>query len=74
MDIKMINETITPLEKNKIVAEVKEKVVTSSGCCGGAPVRDETACCQLDEEKKSESDTGCGCNTPEVLQVRSSCC
>lgn len=70
----MINETITPLEKNKIVAVVKKTNVTSSGCCGGAPIKVETACCKLDEEKKSESETGCGCNTPEVLQGRSSCC
>lgn len=70
----MIDETITPLEKNRIGAEVKESVVISTGCCVGASVKDETACCQLDQEKKSENQAGCGCNTPEVLRVRSSCC
>lgn len=74
METKMINETITPLKKNKIFAEVKETVVTYSGCCGGAPVKDETAGYQLDEEKKPEVETSCGCKTPEVIKAQSSCC
>jgi hypothetical protein len=30
-------------------------------CCGGPPKADATACCVLDEQKKSEGEAGCGC-------------
>lgn len=74
MKTKMMNESITPLEKNKIITGMKETAVSSSACCGGAPVKDESACCQLEEEKKAEGETACGCNGPEETELRSSCC
>jgi hypothetical protein len=42
----------------------------ASGCCGGAPERDASACCRLDEEKKSAGEAGCGCgDTVETKPV-----
>ena len=35
----------------------------SGACCGGPPKADATACCVLDEVKKSEGEAGCGCGT-----------
>lgn len=35
----------------------------SHACCGGPPKADATACCVLDEVKKSEGEAGCGCGT-----------
>lgn len=32
-----------------------------TGCCGGAPIDDKDACCKLDEDKKAEGESGCGC-------------
>ncbi|WP_167881344.1 hypothetical protein [Leptospira biflexa] len=54
-----------PLEKNEI-----EEV----GCCGGAAVSNEDACCKLDEEKKAEGLSGCGCSTEKTSRSKSSCC
>ncbi|MCA0320732.1 MAG: NAD(P)/FAD-dependent oxidoreductase [Proteobacteria bacterium] len=34
----------------------------ASGCCGGPPVRDETACCAKDEVAKESGKSGCGCS------------
>ncbi|WP_210415075.1 hypothetical protein [Leptospira biflexa] len=56
---------ILPLEKNEI-----EEV----GCCGGAAVSNEDACCKLDEEKKAEGLSGCGCSTEKTSRSKSSCC
>lgn len=61
----MKNETIEVLEKNKV-----EK--NESGCCGGAPSTNQSACCKLDEEKKAEGEAGCGCNTDP--KKKSACC
>lgn len=61
----MKNETIEVLEKNKI-----EK--NESSCCGGAPSTNQDACCKLDEDKKAEGESGCGCNTDP--KKKSSCC
>lgn len=33
------------------------------GCCGGPPKADAAACCALDEAKKAEGASGCGCGT-----------
>ena len=30
-------------------------------CCGGPAKTDASACCALDERKKTEGETGCGC-------------
>ena len=39
-------------------------VVASSdtGCCGGAPKQDASACCVKDEQAKARGDAGCGCS------------
>lgn len=47
-------------------------VVGTSSCCGGAPAKNEDACCKLDEDKKAEGEAGCGCST--TPSVKSSCC
>jgi hypothetical protein len=62
----MEKEIIVPLEKNKIPA--------TSGCCGGTPTNNADACCKLDEEKKAEGESGCGCNTSTDTAKKSSCC
>jgi hypothetical protein len=67
----MKKETIEPLEKNKIT---KTEPKDTSGCCGGTPANDADACCKLDEEKKSEGESGCGCSTSEEKETKSSCC
>jgi hypothetical protein len=68
----MKTETIEVLQKSKI--NRNEKLTeTSSGCCGGAPKNNEDACCKLDEDKKAEGETGCGCNTG-TSAAASKCC
>lgn len=64
----MKTETIETLKKNSL-----EGNKTSTGCCGGAPTSDESACCALDEQKKSEGESGCGCNTSGAASA-SKCC
>ena len=59
------------LQKNKIVKEVKKEVTSS--CCDGAPTINEDVCCKLDEEKKSEEKSGCGCSTTAAT-IKSYCC
>lgn len=41
-------------------------------CCGGPPSQNETACCKLDEEFKSEGRKGCGCR--EKTEAKKFCC
>lgn len=36
---------------------------TASSCCGGPAKSDASACCALDEQKKAEGESGCGCGT-----------
>lgn len=69
----MKNEAIESLKKVIFANENMAKKETS-GCCGGPPVRNEDACCKLDEEKKAEEETGCGCNNSTETKVKSSCC
>lgn len=66
-------ETINVLQKARIIKEVK-KVAAATGCCGGAPVSNESACCKLDEEKKAEGENGCGCNSASNRTGGSGCC
>jgi len=51
---------------------------TALDCCGGPAKADDSACCALDEEKKAEGPTGCGCGErqPRVKArpARASCC
>jgi hypothetical protein len=68
----MKTETTDVLEKNKIEKNLKV-VQSSSSCCGGAPTENNDACCKLDEEKKAEGQSGCGCNTGSNT-TKSSCC
>lgn len=48
-----------------VAAETPEPAIPAeeknSGCCGGAPVSDEEACCKKDEDAKTAGDSGCGC-------------
>ena len=52
----------------------------STGCCGGKPVSDETACCRKDEAAKAAGAAGCGCGGGNAatkdaqLAVAGSCC
>ena len=44
----------------------KEEAAASS-CCGGPPSKRADACCVLDEQKKDEGESGCGCSTKTSL-------
>lgn len=69
----MKTEKIEILGKTRIVKEVrKESQIT--GCCGGAPVSNEEACCKLDEVKKAEGESGCGCTTTPSKNSGTGCC
>lgn len=51
----------------------------ASSCCGGPAKADASACCALDEQKKAEGETGCGCGTKsrpaaEPARAPSACC
>ncbi|HVJ11627.1 MAG TPA: flavoprotein, partial [Burkholderiales bacterium] len=41
----------------------------ASACCGGPAKELATACCALDEQKKSEGEAGCGCAAPAKPKV-----
>lgn len=69
----METQTIAPLLKNKLSKEIKAEQA-ASGCCGGAPASNADACCKLDEEKKAEGESGCGCNTSVSAAPKTSCC
>lgn len=64
-----------------------EGIGDGASCCGGPAKADESACCALDEQKKSEGEAGCGCGPapvtppakrplaiPVVGATKSSCC
>lgn len=71
----MEKKIITPLEKNTINSAESKAGASSSGCCGGTPTTNADACCKLDEDKKAEGETGCGCNTDTGTSSKnSSCC
>lgn len=59
------------LEKNKIEKKNDSIAPSGAGCCGGAPTSNADACCKLDEDKKAEGQSGCGCNSGGNS---SSCC
>ena len=51
----------------------------ASGCCGGPAKADASACCALDEQKKTEGASGCGCGSArkpavEPRRAASACC
>ena len=70
----METEIIAPLEKSKITKDKNKSTDAAPGCCGGAPTKNEDACCKLDEEKKEEGEAGCGCNTPTADSSKTACC
>jgi hypothetical protein len=57
-------------------------VVAVAACCGGPAKVDASACCVLDETKKSEGESGCGCASakpsiaaePPAAKAAASCC
>lgn len=69
----MKSESITILEK-VIFTKAPVKEAATEGCCGGAPTTNQDACCQLDEEKKAEGESGCVCNSPAGTKAKASCC
>lgn len=58
----------------------------ASGCCGGSPLANTTACCALDEAHKAAGRAGCGCaaasmpdapstpTSPAVTGTQRPCC
>lgn len=51
----------------------------ASSCCGGPAQADASACCALDEQKKAQGQSGCGCSTSgrsvaEPVRARTACC
>lgn len=53
--------------------------IAEASCCGGPAQHDPSACCVLDERKKAEGKTGCGCGSsrPPAVEPRraaSACC
>lgn len=51
----------------------------ASACCGGPSKADTSACCALDEQKKADGESGCGCGTTprpvaEPARARTACC
>ncbi|MBI2516604.1 MAG: arsenite methyltransferase [Opitutae bacterium] len=43
-----------------------------SGCCGGAPKQDATACCVADEQAKTAGQSDCGCGS--ATETATGCC
>jgi thioredoxin reductase len=51
--------------------------VAETGCCGGAPESDTSACCKKDEDAKAAGEAGCGCGSKEAeppSALTASCC
>ncbi len=49
-----------------------------TGCCGGAPKADATACCKKDEDAKAAGEAGCGCGSSSLAKAEpakaAACC
>jgi len=41
--------------------QLEEEKAEAASCCGGPPAKRADACCVLDEQKKDEGKSGCGC-------------
>ena len=68
------NTNTRNMEKTEKVIAVAA-AVTEAGCCGGAPTSNADACCALDEQKKEEGLSGCGCNEPaESAPAKATAC
>jgi hypothetical protein len=71
----MKNAHIEILEKNKPSFNQHKPVPAATGCCGGPSTNNQDACCKLDEDKKAEGESGCGCNSAgDNTKAKSSCC
>jgi N-acetylglutamate synthase-like GNAT family acetyltransferase/thioredoxin reductase len=51
----------------------------ATSCCGGPAKADDSACCALDEQKRSEGQSGCGCGlsprqAAEPARATTACC
>jgi N-acetylglutamate synthase-like GNAT family acetyltransferase len=46
----------------------------ASGCCGGPAKSDPAACCALDEQKKAQGESGCGCGEPKPAAAAPASC
>jgi len=64
---------IAELEK-KTIRNFENKETLKFACCGGAASTNEDACCKLDEEKKTNGESGCGCQTSDTTKIGSTCC
>jgi hypothetical protein len=57
------------------MASPAPEAAVASGCCGGPPKADASACCVLDEHLKSQGASGCGCPAPKTTaQSPATCC
>lgn len=57
--------------------EPEPKPANETGCCGGAPKSDTSACCKKDEDAKAAGEVGCGCGSKSKEPreaVTSACC
>ncbi|MBK9334350.1 MAG: hypothetical protein IPM96_18555 [Ignavibacteria bacterium] len=70
----MKNKNTEQLVKNTFTKSENTNTNLNSGCCGGKPAVNSEACCKLDEERKAEGGSGCGCNTQDRKDANVSCC
>lgn len=63
-----------------LVSLDETNALTESTCCGGPAKTHASACCALDEQKKSEGQAGCGCGSSSARtnsttnRATSACC
>lgn len=60
-------------ERYSALAEQSGSAATT-GCCGGAPQADATACCVADESAKAAGRAGCGCGTDSAVATEAGGC
>lgn len=70
----MERSSIAPLQKISMTRMEVQNNEPEAGCCGGAPTSNADACCKLDEEKKADGESGCGCGSTGPAVKKSSCC
>jgi hypothetical protein len=61
-DFAAADDVLLELPATGVCSAPKETAAEAS-CCGGPPTRRADACCVLDEQKKDEGKSGCGCST-----------
>jgi N-acetylglutamate synthase-like GNAT family acetyltransferase len=64
-----------------VAPAVRPAAVPATGCCGGSPQADASACCALDERMKVQGASGCGCGSVQPAarelapaRTRVACC